>query len=77
MRRNLTEEQRAAIRAQYPRPVVVKPKAEVVDFPDRLNAQDVIRRQLVIDACWERTLEARRELERGHGRGFHRGFGED
>jgi hypothetical protein len=79
MRRHLTEEQRAAIRAQYPRPVVVdrRPKAEVVDFPNRLSEQELWRRQQAIDAAWERTLEARREIERAAGRGFHRGPGED
>jgi phosphoribosylaminoimidazole carboxylase (NCAIR synthetase) len=55
-----------------------KPKpAEVLPFPDRLSEQELCRRQLVIDAAWQRTLDARQELERAHGRGFHRGFGED
>jgi hypothetical protein len=54
-----------------------RPRAEVVAFPDRLSQQELCRRQLVIDATWRRTLDAKAELERQFGRGFHRGFGED
>jgi phosphoribosylaminoimidazole carboxylase (NCAIR synthetase) len=55
-----------------------KPKpAEVLAFPDKLREQELMRRQAVIDAQWQRNLDAKDELERQFGRGFHRGYGED
>jgi hypothetical protein len=79
MRRPLTENERAAIRALHPKPPSVdrRPKAPIVDFPPKLAEQELIRRQLVIDAAWERTLAARREIDEAYRRGFHRGFGDD
>jgi hypothetical protein len=53
------------------------PKAPVVQFPDRLSDQELCRRQQAIDQAWQRTLDAKRELEERYGRGFHRGYGED
>jgi hypothetical protein len=78
MRRHLTEKERAAIRAQYPKPPAVdrRPKAPVVDFPPKLTEQELTRRQLVIDAAWERTLAARREVEEAYSRTCHRGPGD-
>jgi hypothetical protein len=54
-----------------------RPKAEVVQFPDRLSDQELYRRQAAIDQAWRRTLDARKELEERFNRGFHKGFGED
>jgi hypothetical protein len=53
------------------------PKAEVVQFPDRLSEQEVMRRQQAIDLAWQRTLDAKRELQLRFGQGYHRGYGED
>jgi hypothetical protein len=53
-----------------------RPPAEVVEFPPVLGQAELWRRQAALDAAWERTLEARRELEREQGRGGHRGVGE-
>lgn len=60
-----------------PEPPRVKPKlppkskAEVVPWPKPLRDLALERRQLVIDACWEKTVAARRELEAA--RSCHRG----
>jgi hypothetical protein len=40
-----------------------KPKAEVVQWPKPLSDMELARRQQVVDACWERTRDAQRELE--------------
>ena len=62
-----------------PEPPRVKPKlalkscAEVVPWPKPLHDMAPERRQMIIDACWERTLAARRELEAA--RSCHRGPG--
>jgi hypothetical protein len=54
-----------------------RPKAEVVQFPDRMSEQELYRRQAAIDQAWRRTLDARRDLEERFSRGFHKGYGED
>jgi hypothetical protein len=55
-----------------------KPRLEgkVLSFPDVLSDQELCRRQAVIDAAWERNLEAKRELEAEAARSFHRGPGD-
>ena len=50
--------------------------AEVVEFPPVLSQAELWRRQAALDAAWERTLEARRELEAEQARTGHRGVGE-
>jgi hypothetical protein len=50
--------------------------AEVVEFPDRLSQAELWRRQAALDAAWQRTLEARRELERDAAMECHRGPGD-
>jgi hypothetical protein len=50
--------------------------AEVVEFPPVLSQAELWRRQAALDAAWERTLEARRELEAEQARTSHRGVGE-
>ena len=50
-----------------------KPKAKVYEFPDKLSEQELIRRQRVIDATWERVLAERQELEKEAARSCHRG----
>jgi hypothetical protein len=40
-----------------------KPQAQVIAFPPKLTEQDLIRRQQVIDAVWERTCAERERLE--------------
>jgi hypothetical protein len=62
----------AAIMQGRPKP----PPAEVVEFPPKLSEAELWRRQLAIDACWERTLAAKRELEERYGRTCHRGPGD-
>jgi len=51
-------------------------EAEVLPFPPRLNDQELSRRQMVIDAVWERNLAAKRELEAEAARSCHVGFGD-
>jgi hypothetical protein len=46
---------------------------EIVEFPPKLDALELWRRQAALDAAWERTLEARRELERQWASTCHRG----
>ena len=53
-----------------------KVEAEVLEFPPKLSEQELVRRQRVIDAVWERNLEAKRELEAEAARTFHRGPGD-
>jgi len=65
------------------RPVVVKPRlvpppkpkldTAVLEWPKRI---DPIRYQQMLDAAWERTLEARQELEAQAARCCHRGPGD-
>jgi hypothetical protein len=50
-----------------------KPKAEVVEFPDRLSAAELWRRQAALDVAQERMLEAKRELAERQARTCHRG----
>ena len=50
--------------------------AEVVEFPPVLGQAELWRRQCALDAAWERTLEARRELERDAAATCHRGVGD-
>ena len=45
---------------EYGRPP--RPPAEVVEFPPKLSAEELWRRQAVLDAGCEQALEARREL---------------
>jgi hypothetical protein len=47
-----------------------KPKAEIVQWPKPLSEMELVRRQQVLDACWERTLDAQRELEAEVALGF-------
>jgi hypothetical protein len=70
-----TYEERYADYMRYLDEVIAsyKPKAEVLQFPDRLSQQELIRRQAALDAAWERTLEARHELEREQAATCHRG----
>ena len=78
----LREEFRREIRERgWLRPA--RPKAPVVKLPVRMNeppAQlsdaELWRRQQLIDAAWERTLEARREMEEAYSRTCHRGPGD-
>jgi hypothetical protein len=60
--------------AEYDRPK--RPPAEVVQFPDRLSDAELWRRQAALDAAWERTLEAKRELEAERAASCHRGPGD-
>jgi hypothetical protein len=53
-----------------------KPKAEVVEWPKPLSEMELTRRQQVVDACWERTLDAQRELEAEVAKRCHRGPGD-
>ena len=50
-----------------------KPEADVLPFPPIINEQELARRQAVVDACWERTLDAQRELEAEARERCHRG----
>jgi hypothetical protein len=76
-RREIHEMRLAWEREQGLKAKAKRPAAEVLQFPDRLSEQELMRRQAVIDAVWQRTLDARQELQRAYGRGFHRGYGED
>jgi len=51
----------------------LKPKAEIVQWPKPLSEMELARRQQVVDACWERTLDAQRELEIEVAKRCHRG----
>ena len=53
-----------------------EPKAEVVEFPARLSQQELWRRQAALDVAWQRTLDARAELEREQAASCHRGPGD-
>jgi hypothetical protein len=53
-----------------------KIEAEVLPFPPKLSERELWERQQVIDACWERTLEAKRALEEEAARSCHRGPGD-
>jgi hypothetical protein len=50
-----------------------KPEAEIVQWPKPLSEMELARRQQVVDACWERTLDAQRELETEVAKRCHRG----
>ena len=55
-----------------------KPKleAEVLPFPPKLSDQELIRRQAILDAAWERHIAAQRELEAEAALTCHRGPGD-
>jgi hypothetical protein len=53
-----------------------RPAAQIVEFPPVLSAAELWRRQAALDAAWERTLEARRELERQWNGTCHKGPGD-
>jgi len=53
-----------------------RPPAEVVEFPPVLSQAELWRRQCALDAAWQRTLDARRELERDAAMECHRGPGD-
>jgi hypothetical protein len=50
--------------------------AEVVEFPPKLDQAELWRRQAALDAAWERTLDARAELEAERAASCHRGSGD-
>ena len=58
-----------------PPPPKPKPKleAEVLPFPPILSEQELARRQQLVDQSWERTLDAKRELEAEARERCHRG----
>jgi hypothetical protein len=56
---------------RYPR----KP-AEVVEFPPVLGQAELWRRQQALDIAWQRTLDAKAELERDAAMECHRGPGD-
>jgi hypothetical protein len=65
------------MRELLPEPVPPpKRTAEVVNFPPLLSEQELMRRQAVIDQCWERNLVRWRELEAEAARTCHRGPGD-
>jgi hypothetical protein len=47
-------------------------EAKVYEFPDKLSEQELMRRQRVVDATWERVLAEKRELELEAERSCHR-----
>jgi hypothetical protein len=50
---------------------------KVVEFPPKLSAQELARRQAVIDAHWEAMLREKAELQaQQEARTFHRGPGD-
>jgi hypothetical protein len=60
-----------------PKPKPPKPKeAEIVPWPKPLSEMELARRQRIIDACWERTLAERAELEAEAAQTCHRGPGD-
>jgi hypothetical protein len=74
---DLTPEWRAAWLAKWAH--LDRPKrkpAEVVQFPDKLSEQELMRRQQAIDLAWQGTLDARQELKAVQSSGFHRGLGD-
>jgi hypothetical protein len=85
-----TEEVRALIREGYyaekrrMEEAAAKRKAKeqartekVVEFPPKLSAQELWRRQQVVDAHWEAMLREKAELAReAEARSFHRGPGD-
>jgi hypothetical protein len=70
-----TYEERAADYRRYLKELKASfmPKAQVLEFPDRLSEQELIRRQAALDAAWQRTLDARAELAAEQAQGCHRG----
>jgi hypothetical protein len=59
------------IAGRYPRP-----PAEVIEFPAILSKEELWRRQQALDIAWQRTLDARAELERDRAATCHRGPGD-
>jgi hypothetical protein len=59
---------------EYDRPK--RPAAEVVEFPPKLSREELWRRQQALDIAWQRTLDARAELDRDRNAGFHRAPGD-
>ena len=59
-----------------PDPPKPKPKpklqAEVLPFPPILSDQELARRQLILDAYWERHIAAQRELDAEVAKRCHR-----
>lgn len=51
----------------------VQVKGEILQFPPRLDEQELLRRQMIIDQTWALTVERRRELEQEMERSCHRG----
>jgi hypothetical protein len=51
----------------------LQPQAQVIAFPPKFTEQDLIRRQQVIDAVWERTCAERERLEAEARRTCHVG----
>jgi hypothetical protein len=88
-RRPLTDKERAAIRAVYPKPEPAKPKAPVVEFPapvvererqELIAEQDRQRREAyarLCDATWAENRARWAEEERARSGGFHKGYGDD
>jgi len=57
--------------------VAEKPEPQkVVEFPHKLAAQELARRQAAIDVVWERTQREKQELEREAAWNCHRGPGD-
>jgi hypothetical protein len=59
---------------EYGRPP--RPPAEVVEFPPVLSREELWRRQAALDAAWQRTLDARAELDRDRAATCHVGPGD-
>jgi hypothetical protein len=88
-RRPLTDRERAAIRAVYPKPEPARPKAPVVEFPapvmergrqEMIAEQDRQRREAyarLCDATWQANLDRWGEEQRARSGGFHKGYGDD
>jgi len=62
----------------HPKPK--RPEAEIVLWPggkgQPLSEMELVRRQAIIDATWERVLAERRETEKEMKRCCHRGPGD-
>jgi hypothetical protein len=80
----LSDAERAEILARHPEPPSIRkrPKAEVVTFPvgneppRQFTQEELIRRQQIIDAVWEKNLADKRELEEMYRGSCHRGPGD-
>jgi hypothetical protein len=62
--------------AQPDYPTPKRKEAEVVPWPKPLSEMELCRRQRIIDACWERTLAEKAELEAEAAWTCHRGPGD-